>query len=334
MSSSLRGNREVAFNHMRTSRAILLVSPESPDIDSVSCMVVFEAFVKWINPQAKIALYCCQSINSLARNSLFEFIKGNTEVVTTLPDWHPDNVVVFDYGNLARAKLPDAYKGISIIGFDHHPMSGQEPSIGIIDEAAASCTVVLYDFFKFAGFDISEDVASTLMAGLFADTGRFNNLSVDRRSFEVAVHLDPDDKLIKRMLAASRRRIPFRRLQAWSRILDAVVLDRKSRVVSLTVGLADKKDWNVNKRDVMTAFSNIQSVQEAVVAAVMIEERAGHWSVSLRPGPMAQVDVNEIAKNFGGGGHKGAAGFKFGGGDAWRTLSDLREFVVDKYKNS
>ena len=67
-----------------------------------------------------------------------------------------------------------------------------------------------------------------------------------------------------------------------------------------------------------------RSIRGVRVAAFVKENKNDVISVSLRA--KGTLDVAEIAKSFGGGGHRNAAGFRFSG----KTLEQVRQQVVDE----
>ncbi|MDP3901686.1 MAG: DHHA1 domain-containing protein, partial [bacterium] len=327
MPEELRRSFKKALQRLRSSGTILLVSPESPDIDSISCVSAFNCFMKWLNPDCQVAMYCCDSLHSLSNNTLFPFIKNTNRITKSLPRWSPEVVVVFDYGSLRRARLPQEYDDIPIIGFDHHPLVDKKPQIVVVDEKDASCTALLFRFFEFAGYSFDRGVAATLLVGLMADTGRLGNASVNHSALITAARLDPDDKITRKILMASRRRIPIGRLPIWQRLINRINLDKTSGLVSLVVSRQDRANWRASKRDIMTFFGILKDIEEGAAAAIITEEDRERWAVSLRTCPLREMNLAKIAKNFGGGGHDYAAGFSWMGSDVNRLVRELQNYI-------
>lgn len=320
---------EIALQKLDQSRNILLVSPESPDIDSVSCVAAFRAFLKErLGTKVKIRAYCVDSLTSLKKNTLSPFIEGGNSVRKSLPPWRPDCIVIFDYGNIERAKLPEEYNGIPIIGFDHHPRTGPAPNIELVDENLSSCTLMLYEFFLFAFYPIGGSaVAQTLLAGLVADTGRFSNSGTTSEALRAASDMDPKNEFIPEMLRASRRRIPLERLEVWQKIFPKIIFDKESGLVAMVASKKDMASWGASRRDVMTAYGIVQDIEEGRVAAAIVENDDGSWSVSLRSGPVFHTEVQKIAEEFGGGGHVYAVGFTWRG-DVQVLLASLKNCIL------
>lgn len=318
-----------ALEKLQGSKKILLVSPENPDIDSISCVCAFRGFLKWAKPKStKIAMYCCDSLDALKENTLISFIEGGEDVCTSLPRWRPDCIVIFDYGNIERARLPAKFNDIFIIGFDHHSRAGPAPDIEIVDEKLSACTMMLYKFFRFAKYPFEgKNAARTLFAGIVADTGRFSNPATNIEAVKITADLDPDDNFFSEMMRVSRRRTPLRRLDVWLRILPCAEFYEESGLLVIVAGKREMERWNASRRDLFTAFGILRDTEEARIVACLLENDDGSWSGSLRPGPVSDIEAHKIAEEFGGGGHPYAAGFTFKG-DINVLLAGLKNAVL------
>lgn len=325
-----------AWKLIQKSRAILLVSPEAPDIDSISSVAAFRLFLRERMPRkTKIAMWCPNPLDTLKENSLFPFIEGGRYVRRHFPKWKPDCIIAFDYGNIERARLPKKYKDIPVIGFDHHARKGPAPDIEVVDETLPSCTALLYKVFVEALYPIGgSTVARTLLAGLITDTGRFSNQATTSEALKIASNMDPRNEFLPAMLEASRRRISLDRLAVWQKIFadySNLEFDKESCLLTLVADQKSMKRWGAeSRRDVFTAFGILQDLEEVSVAAVIFENSDGSWQVSLRAGPVHGVPVKPIAEEFGGGGHPYAAAFPFKG-DIRVLLASLKNTILARY---
>jgi len=336
-------DRGLIMDMLKKSSRILLASPEEPDIDSISCVVAFKEYIKRLHHfcsfESTIAMHCPDSLDSLCENSLYQFLDGADEVITDLPEWMPDCIVIFDYGDIRRARLPEKYAGIPIIGFDHHPPTGPQPSLSIIEPEAASCTVVLYKFFmdRFAGIFADDEtgaVRRSLLAGIMSDTGRFSGPGTNPEALRIAAELDLGDEFFSMMHKASRA-ISLHQIYAEHKILSDHHFYPQC---GLRVILADKihlRHWeNVNRLQLLPALNKLGRVVSTKVAALVIENDDGSWTCKLRPGLVLgldgnPVDVGHIANRFDGGGHWYASGF------TWRgNMEDLLDELESQVKEA
>ncbi|WP_366521438.1 DHHA1 domain-containing protein [Mycobacterium sp.] len=90
-------------------------------------------------------------------------------------------------------------------------------------------------------------------------------------------------------------------------------------LVHTTVRLADTA--GLRREEVEAAVDLVRTTSEAEVAAVVKEAGPDRWAVSLRA--KQRLDVSAAAAEFGGGGHRLAAGFA-ADGSAEDVLDALR----------
>jgi phosphoesterase RecJ-like protein len=221
----------------------------------------------------------------------------------------PKLVVTFDAADLARldglSHLIE--KAETSICIDHHRTNPGFATINLIDADASSTAELVYRVIQHMGDEADADAAACIYAGLVTDTGRFQYQSAS-----------PD---VLRLAAELRER-PFDHARltqalyedgsvAYLKLL-GVVLDRVQHIAeaNLVWTYATRKDLDQTKVPIQETddmIDIIRMAREADVAAVLKEQRAGGFKVSMRS--RGDTNVAEIAEAFGGGGHRLAAGY-------------------------
>ncbi len=105
-------------------------------------------------------------------------------------------------------------------------------------------------------------------------------------------------------------------------------LERTDGIVWTELTLEDRKSAKYPGNDDADLISMISSIDEAEIAIIFVEQGENDTKVSwrgLKPG----VDVSRIASQFGGGGHKAAAGAELTG-----NLADVRRRVLQATRMS
>lgn len=92
--------------------------------------------------------------------------------------------------------------------------------------------------------------------------------------------------------------------------------------MSTTVTREDFSETGANTTDTEDAINTLLTVAGAEVAVLFVELPEGKTKVSLRS--RSDFDVRAIAAQFGGGGHRAAAGVSFEG-----DLQTTRKAVLD-----
>lgn len=220
-----------------------------------------------------------------------------------------DLVVTVDVPSIKRlGELSDlAGPGRQSLVIDHHASNDRFGSANFIDVSADSTTMMVADILDAWGKPIDHDVAHCIYAGLTTDTGSFRWASA--RALRLAarlVDLGVDNAAISRTLMDTH---PFGWLPLLSRVLgSAQLVPDAVGGRGLVYAVVEHRDWISSRAEEVESIVDIvRTTQQAEVAAVFKEVDPQHWSVSMRA--KAQVDLAAVASEFGGGGHRLAAGY-------------------------
>jgi phosphoesterase RecJ-like protein len=159
---------------------------------------------------------------------------------------------------------------------------------------------------------VDEPIARCLYAGLMTDTSCFRRADPGTHALAarlLATGIDPE-ALTRRLLDSH----PFGWLGMLAAVLGRARLEPDSAqglgLVHTTVQLDETT--GLRREDVDSVVDIVRTTEEAEVAAVLKEVGTARWSVSLRA--KQHLDVGTVAGEFGGGGHRLAAGYTAEGG--------------------
>ena len=236
-----------------------------------------------------------------------------------LPD-RPAVLVTLDAADRERLAdlMPLLERAGTVICVDHHRTNDGFGTVNLVDPDAAATAEVVFRLIKAMDSEPDADAAACLYAGLVTDTGRFQYEAATPEVLRVAAELREqgfDHVALSQALYADGS-VGFLRLLG-------VVLARVEHVEE-----ADLIWTHLLRRDLDEAGVEIQETddlidivrvaREADVAAVVKEQAAGGFKVSLRS--RGGTDVAQVAGAFGGGGHRLAAGYTSNGSlDETRT---------------
>ena len=244
-------------------------------------------------------------------------IKGNVpsnlnhlpiELIMDKPKENYDSIYVFDCGNSERlGDLEDlALNAKRVTVVDHHI----NPSFGdiqIIDSNAASTTQVLFREIVSANIDIDKNIANCLMTGLITDTGRFQYSNTDNEVFEIASKLMLSGAELTSISDNIYGSIPMNAIKLQSEVLNRIELHEEEELVVSYVLQEDYLNYNIESSETDFLIDSIRLVKESSVALLLKEQQDKSFKGSLRS--RNELDVQQIASLFGGGGHKAASGF-------------------------
>jgi nanoRNase/pAp phosphatase (c-di-AMP/oligoRNAs hydrolase) len=220
-----------------------------------------------------------------------------------------DLVVTVDVPSVTRlGALRDvAGPGRELLVIDHHASNDFFGTANFVDAAADSTTMLVADLLDAWGKPIDTDVAHCIYAGLTTDTGSFRWASA--RALRLAARLidaGVDNAAISRTLIDTH---PFGWLPMLSRVLgSAQLLPEAAGGRGLVYAVVDNRDWVASRSEEVESIVDIvRTTQQAEVAAVFKEVDPQQWTVSMRA--KSDVDLAAVAAEFGGGGHRLAAGY-------------------------
>ncbi len=316
---------------LKASPRVLLTMTTQPDGDSLGSMLAMDHVVRHYGQES--ILYSPDPIPAM-----FGYLTKPHRIMSELPDSvHAfPLVIIFDTGDIKRSPLADELiqrdqTKTSVVNIDHHPTviehKGQSAvDHNFIDASASSNTIIMFRLLRHLGVPLTPHVATALLTGILTDTGHFAHLNTNQESMEIAAELMRYGADHRTITAATMRNKSIGTLQLWGRALSRLNLNTATGVVSTVLTLQDFHECGVDDR-AATGISNfLNSLSDGKVALVVKEERGGFIKGSLRT--TSEIDVAAIAKQFGGGGHTKAAGFRMRGkiiksGGGWKVVDSL-----------
>jgi phosphoesterase RecJ-like protein len=200
--------------------------------------------------------------------------------------------------------------GTRIVNLDHHHDNTRFGDVNLV-VGDASCTAeIVFGLAAELGVEITKPLADALYIALVTDTGKFmfENTTPAAHSMAaalIAAGVEPQE--IHQQLYEG---LPFSRIQLLARALAAV---RRFDGGALTLTHLTRDDFHhseATESDSEGIVDHMRQVEGTLVAALVRDllDDESRRKVSLRATD-GRVDVSKIAREFGGGGHRQAAGF-------------------------
>jgi phosphoesterase RecJ-like protein len=236
-----------------------------------------------------------------------------------------DVLVVLDISDVKRlGQLGDAVRALTIpkLVIDHH-IATDDPagSVVLSDTTACATGELVFDLACVLGLPITVDVARGLYVALLTDTGGFRFSNTTPRCHAVAGQLlaagiEPEE-MYRRVYAS----VPAGKLHLLREALGSLEVDaaRGLAWISLEAGATDR--YKVRSEDLEGIVEHPRSIAGTRLALFFRD--LGHGKVKISFRSTGAVDVNVLARQFGGGGHARAAGALVAGG-----LESVREAVL------
>jgi phosphoesterase RecJ-like protein len=226
-------------------------------------------------------------------------------IVTDHVDDPGDAVIVMECGDLSRPGIGGLDRGF-IINVDHHPGNTMYGALNWFDVSAAACGEMVFDLIRALDVPLSREIATHVYVAVLTDTGSFHYSNITPRTFEIArlcAEAGVDPAAIARDVYDSNR---IGRLKLFRAVLNGMQLDSGERIATLAVTRKMAAECGATYEDTEGLVNFPLSAKEVVAVVFFKENAADDWRVSLRS--KGDIDVNAVAKQFGGGGHKNASG--------------------------
>jgi phosphoesterase RecJ-like protein len=208
-----------------------------------------------------------------------------------------------DEAALSRAPL--------VLNVDHHHDNTRFGDLNLIVADASSTGEVLRDVFAELGIELRPELAEPLYIALVTDTGRFQYANTTPKALRLAAELVEAGADIHAVFQEVYESVEFAKLKLLARALArAEVLEGGRIVVShlLRTDFAEVGASEPYSEGIIDYLRAVEGAELAVLIREQLSASASTHKGSLRSS-IDELDVSAIARRFGGGGHRQAAGF-------------------------
>jgi phosphoesterase RecJ-like protein len=304
---------------LREHRTFLVLTHYRPDGDAIGSQLALALLLRGLGKQVT-------TWNDDEVPAKFRFLPGSDTI--TRPASAPqdfDVVVSIDASTWQRVgTAADRIRSRKhFINIDHHVSNEKFAEINwIVPEAPASGQIA-YDLIKRGGFKLTKDIATNLFAAISTDTGSFSFPNTTAESLRVAAELIEAGVDVGEVSRQVYESYPYARVRLLQMTLAGLELAEHGRVAYFWVTKDMLDESQASREDIEGLIDYGRSI-EGVIVALMFEEleEPAKIRISLRS-KHPKVDVNSIARHFGGGGHKEAAGARITG-----TANEVEQKVL------
>jgi len=214
-----------------------------------------------------------------------------------------------------------------LLNIDHHTTNDGFGDVNLVRPDAAATAEILFELHRYMNFPLELDVATALYTGLLTDTGGFRYANTSPQVMEIASTLlqagvqgaDLAEHLLERMSVGQMRMI--------QRGLSRLQFSDDSRVSWLWVTSEDLAETGASNEDLEGLVNYPRNIEGVEVGILFKENETKSVKVSMRSSGL--VNVAEIARSLGGGGHARAAGVRL-----TIPLADAMEQVVAQVRGA
>ena len=288
---------------LRRAKRVLITSHSAPDGDAIGSELGMLELVERIGGTALV-------VNRDPHPASLAFLPGLDRicVAAELPAGFEtafDLAVVLECPGLDRPGLA-GFDRLPILNIDHHLANERYGALDFVDEEAPAVGELVLAMAAEAEVEVSPPMATCLYTALVTDTGDFRYSNATPRAFAAAARLVTSGAQPHIIADGLHEHVPERVVRLTAAALGTLELLAGGRLALIACDRAMLAATGARPEDTESLI-NIPRAIDGVQAAVLLKDFSpGGVRVSLRS--RGAVDVQAVARVFGGGGHRNAAG--------------------------
>jgi len=318
----MMSDQEAIVTALRDHDRFLVVTHENPDGDALGSMLATALALRQLGKDAEMLLmgeaplpgeYHFLQLDGLLR----EPPADTTERVLVAVDCaKADRIGPGHEALLAQAQLT--------LDVDHHHDNTRFGAVNLIVANASSTGEVVRDLFNELNVELTPEIAEPLYVALVTDTGRFQYSNTTPKALRLAAELVEAGADVHAVFQEVYESVQFAKLKLLARALERARVLEGGRIVVSFLLRNDFSEVGAAEPYSEGIIDYLRAVEGAELAVLIREpprDSGPTRRVSLRAS-IDELDVSEIARGFGGGGHPQAAGFS-----SEKSVDEITELI-------
>ena len=292
---------------IRESRTFCIVGHIRPDGDCVGSQLGLALALK---AEGKKAV--CWNEDPMPEK--YAFLDPDGLFQKPKPDQKFDCVIAADAASFERlgAVGPCVARRKLFINIDHHASNTRFGDLNWVSAREPSTGELIFRLLKIAKWPVTRPIANCLFTAVSTDTGSFQYPSTRPGTLHTGAELVARGADLARICDEVYQSYPLSRVRLLKHIYSHFHLTQQNQIAYFWLKKADFARAGSVGDDTEGLIDHIRAIAPVVVACVFEELEPEVTRISLRS-KNEKVNVNEIAAQFGGGGHPAAAGARIPG---------------------
>ena len=284
---------------IRERQRFVVTSHAKPDGDAIGSQIAMALALQALGKQVRVvdADPAPQPMRALPGMDLIE--------VTRRIDDPADAVLTMECGDINRPGIDGLASGF-IINIDHHTGNTEFGALNWLDLSAAACGEMVFDLIDALGVTLTAEMATHVYLAILTDTGQFHYSHITPRTFEICrrcVEAGCEPTAISRAIYDNNN---LGRVRLFGAVLNAMHLDASGRIATLAMDRALAAVCGGTYDDTEGLINFPLTVRDIQAVIFFKENGPDDWRISMRS--KGAVNINAVAREFGGGGHINASG--------------------------
>jgi len=277
----------------------LIVSHKNPDGDSIGSQIALALGLLKMGKKAYI-------YNQDPPTDRYCRFKKVNLIHTDKKDFDEEVILIVDSAEIERiGSIKDELDFTKpIINIDHHISNENFGTINVVKPNYSSAAEIIYELLDKL-IKLDKEIATYLYIGILTDTGSFRYPNTTSHSLRVASKLVEYGVVAAQISEFIWFTDPPTRIKLLGDVLQSITLHDKFSIMYVTKKMLEKRGAREEDTDEFVNYG--LSIKGVKATAIIKEREGGKLKVSLRS--KNGVNVQELASEYGGGGHKTASGF-------------------------
>jgi phosphoesterase RecJ-like protein len=292
---------------IRASESFCVVGHVRPDGDCIGSQLGLSLAL--LNEGKKV---CCWNQDAIPQK--LSFLDAKKLMQPPESGHQFDCVIATDSASLERlGSVGECIKERKLfLNIDHHKSNTRFADLNWVSPKEPSTGELIFRLLKVAGWPIPPSISDCLFTAVSTDTGSFQYPSTRPGTFNVAGELVKRGANLARICDEVYQSYPLSRVRLLKLLYNRFRLTHSNQIAYFWLKKEDFARTGADPSDAEGLIDHIRAIEPVVVACVFEEVEPQLTRISFRSKD-EQVDVNEVAMLFGGGGHKAAAGARIPG---------------------
>ncbi len=299
-SASAKNDFMAVVKLIKKSKNFVLTTHVNPDGDGLGAQSALYVALKKLGKKVQV-------VNHDALPHRFNYLAFTA--IYQVSDQIPPHDVCFvmDAGNFSRIRenvRRNEFK--TLVNIDHHFSNDRYGDFNLVFPEAAATGEVVYKLIKALKVKVDKGIAEGIYTSIVTDTGRFRYPSATPDIFRLAAELveaGADGPKISERIFGD---ITQEAMQLTGLALGSMTTHNEGRIGTMTLTQADFKKSGALDEDTENLINLVRNLNTVKIAVFLKEMPDGRVKLSLRS--KSDVNVAEVARQFGGGGHAYASG--------------------------
>lgn len=305
------------YKKIKSYDVITIYGHVNPDSDCYGSSIALREIIKDNFPKKQVYALGYGSERLYERLSSYDEVSD--EIISE------SLAIIVDVSEIARVSEQRVTLAKEIIKIDHHIENHEFEGLSWVDTNSIACAQMIAEFAIEKKLKISKLTAECLYLGICTDSGRFRYAPTNAKTHRIIAFLyekNIDPKTIFDILYQSDE--VYVKYQAH---LISSFKTTKNRVIYCFADVEDYEQFNLKYEQVSKNVNVVGNIRGCPIWTLFTRSPKGQIRIEFRSNG---YDVQQIAKKYGGGGHRCAAGARLENGTwdlAMQVVNDLDELV-------